>query len=180
MMVPDRNIVKKIQNYDPKLFVKWDNRRERFELWRNREENKGGGEVLVTPILKSIYDDDDPLEFCPLDERILFWIYLADSWRFRSSRDYAMEQDRRFKEFEAKLFKKSTSDYNHLAKEIWHGMNNKFVDKKASVNRSSKGRYPEFGKKTATKFLRPDRVTGKRTMQRTRPNAKTFNYQGDK
>jgi hypothetical protein len=51
MLTPDRVIVRKLKQYDPNLFVQWNNEKNFFELWMKRPWHRGGGAVLITPSL---------------------------------------------------------------------------------------------------------------------------------
>lgn len=165
-MTPDRNIVKKIQNYDKDLFVKWNNKNEWFELWRKQTV----GECLITPITWSIYDSHAPRIFCPLDERILAWIYWSDSWKLDSVRNHLLEQDRRMQMEFVERAKRQRREYRDMARDIWNIKNARAV----TTYKKKNSRYPSFNsKKVVNKWVRPDikSSTTKRTFLRSGQNA---------
>ena len=92
-MAPERRIVNALKRYDKNLSVRWNNKGGYFEVWVKRKECRGGGEVLVTPVTRSIYEDKAPKEFTELDERILWWIYEADSYKGDGPKRYLLEMD---------------------------------------------------------------------------------------
>jgi len=166
MMTPDRNIVKKIKNYDKDLFVKWNNKDQWFELWRK----KTVGEDLITPIVYSIYDSSLPMVYCDLDERILAWIYWSDSWRLDNVRDHLLENDRRMDMKFIEDRKKQRSEFRDMAKDIWNIKNARSV----TTYKKKNSKYPKFNsKKVVNKWVRPDSVarTSNRLYARTGENA---------
>ena len=166
MMTPDRNIVKMIKNYDKDLFVKWNNKNEWFELWRKQTV----GESLITPIVWSIYNSQWPMIFCPLDERILAWIYWSDSWRLDSVRDHLLENDRRMDMEFVQQRKKQRQEFRDMAKDIWNIKNARAV----TTYKRKNSKYPSFNsKKVTNKWVAPDRqaTTSKRLFARTGANA---------
>lgn len=74
---PCSAIVKKLKAYDPKLFVKWNNRDHVFEIWRRMP----WGNRIITPVVTNIYDGLGGQDYCPLDHRIVEWIIKADYQR---------------------------------------------------------------------------------------------------
>jgi hypothetical protein len=170
-MTPDRNMVNKIQLYDKDLFIKWNNKRQFFELWRKQAV----GSVLITPITQSIYEEGGKIEFAPLDERILWWIYEADSWAHGGPKLHSLKGDQRWQKFQRDRRKKQVEDYKHMGKEAWHRLNNKFV----STYKKKNSRYPSFNsKRVVNKWVRPNVKSGtnSRVMYRTTGNAKAFDY----
>lgn len=171
MMTPDRNMVQKIQNYDRDLFVKWNNRDHYFEVWRKCVI----GEQLITPVTESIYKERGKLTFMPLDERILWWLYAADSWGNGGPKLHALKQDKRWKEFEANRKKALYGTFKDRAKDMWRGINNFYFTKTKKKNK----RYPSFNSNVIkNRWVKPDckaRTSG-RLYARTKSNALAYNY----
>src|SRR3990167_6966491 len=84
-MVPDRKIVNLVRAYDPNLLIRWNATKNWFELWMKRP--LCSEQVLITPITKSIYEEHAPREFVALDERLLWWVYWADSHQFGGTKN---------------------------------------------------------------------------------------------
>lgn len=172
-MTPDRRMVEKIQDYDKDLFVKWNNRRGFFELWRKQTV----GSVLITPITESIYNGGE-IRFTPLDERILTWLFKADSWKHGGAREHAMKQSAAWKHVDKHQYQKTCEDFKDRAKDLWCHVNNKYVTNQKG-NIEKRGRYPSFkNAKTVEKWVRPDsgaRTSG-RLFARTNANAKKLDY----
>ena len=174
MYRPDRVILRKIQEYDKHLFVEWNSRRQYFEIWRHMVH----GRRLITPIVRSLYDSGAPMDFAPLDERVLWWLYEADGWNKKESfakRD--LDSDRRFAEFQRKQDASRRDNIRHFGRDMWQSLNQRFVTTHASKNT---GR-PNFNKADAySQWVRPDvkTSTGGRLYQRSAANAKLYGYRG--
>jgi len=169
MYTPDRNIVRKIQNYDKDLFVVWNNRRRFFELRRKRPF----GDQLITPITQSIYNASAPITFTRLDERILWWLYHADGARQGNIRLEMMKRDSRWKQMEKDRFVKASREYRDFAKDAFSIYSTGKYKKNQAINRSSKNRYPTFSNYKKERFVAPD-VGGqsRRLASRSRVNAR--------
>src|SRR3990167_11171414 len=174
LYTPPRNIVEELQNYDRELYVIWNNKNHYFELWRK----KAVGQVLITPITKSIYDNAEPREYTDVDQRIVWWVWASDSWRWGGPRASALEQDKRWIEFQNKQLEGKMKDYRDKAKDLWTLCNNNYVTKYKKVNKSSKNRYPSFNNaKPKTKWVRPDvQSINPRLFSRSKANAKKYNF----
>lgn len=172
----DQGILRDVQAYDKDLFIKWNNKKHFFELWRKRVV----GSDRITPITRSIYDPDLPDEFVELDQRLLWWIYEADSWKHGGPKEHAHKRDRRFLEIQEKMDRARFQDFKDRAKEMWNLVNNRYVTKYASTNRGASGLYPKFGKKTKSTWQKPDVQSNfnKRLFSRSKENAKAFNWTG--
>ena len=171
MYKPDHVIVRKIKEYDPHLFVTWNDRKQYFEIWRSMV----WGRRLITPVTQSIYDPKAPIKFTPLDERILWWLYDADSWRAGKITDHSLEADRRWKEWLRKSDEKKWRERYDLAKDIWAGANSFFATKHASKN----SKTPKFNSaKKQQNWIRPDSQsrTASRAFARTASNARAYGY----
>src|SRR3990167_9395248 len=152
-MAPEAVIVQALQSYDNKLYVLWNNAKKYFEIWRKCEKQN----FLITPVTRSIYDPDLPKEFTALDQRILWWLFAADSWRDKSIKEHAYLRDVKYLEFEAGLRKKAKADLRDRAKDLWRIMNNRYMAEYDTQNRSSVGKYPLFNNnKPKTKWIPPD------------------------
>ena len=187
---PNRAIVDKIQQYDPLLFVRWNNKEKWFEIWRKykaKEIYKINGDTytfsvekpkMITTVTDSIYDGESVRSFCELDERILWWLYEADSWKGDQAKKH-LEGDKRWQEFQANIHKKNRSMFRDLAKDTWCAANN-FYTNNRKVTKKSLPKFENYKKKQ--EWVRPDsqsRAYG-RTMARTSGNAKKYNYQANK
>lgn len=174
-MIPDRRIVKALKRYDPKLSVKWNEKGKYFEVWGKRPDERGGGDVLITPVTLSIYELGKPKQYVPLDERILWWIYEADSYRGNGPKEFLLQMDTRWREWKERLVKNRWDDNLHRAKELWNVMNNRFY----SNNEPAKGKYPKFNNyKKVQRSVMPDvrASTSQRVFYRSSQNARRFNY----
>lgn len=176
-MTPDNSVVRDIQRYDKDLFIKWNNRKEIFELWRHRAV----GSTRITPVVRSIYYDTEDMGFCPVDQRLMWWIYEADTWRHKSAREYAYKMDSRFLEMEKLKEKKRALEYRDRAKDMWCDLNNNYVTRYDSVNASALGKYPKFGNtktKSGGNWIKPD-VQSKfspRLFSRSTENALKYDW----
>jgi hypothetical protein len=173
MYTPDKSIVRQIQNYDPDLFVVWNNRSRYFELRRKRPV----GDQLITPITKSIYSSNGPITFTKLDERILWWIYNADGARQGNIRLEMMRRDKRWQQLEVDRRKKLGENFRDFAKDTYSIRAAGLYKKNKGVNRSSKNRYPSFSNyKKKSDWIAPDvqRSTSSRLMTRSGHNARRF------
>jgi len=183
LYTPDRNIVKKVKEYDPDLYIKWNNLKQRFELWRktcaaNLRLNQKIEDQLITPITQRIYDTDKPNKFVQLDERILWWIHAADSHRQGGGKMMWLDDDRRWQQWQSNLDKTHADNVYNRAKDMWRDINNFYYgDKKKNI----KGRYPKFNnalKKAQenAKFIKPDKqaLTSKRLFARSADNARAY------
>jgi hypothetical protein len=170
MMIPDRVIVRKIQEYDPYLYVEWNTKNQYFEVWRRCNT----GRRLITPITLSIYYFGAPKEYVQMDERIIWWLYSADSWRQGGSKKYALEQDRRWKEFEANRAKTQKQMYKDFAKDAYSLATANFVTQYKSKN--SKPKFDHH--KPVNTWLRPDAqsLANPRAFARSRQNALKYGF----
>jgi hypothetical protein len=173
MLTPDRAIVRKLKQYDPNLFIKWNNKFSFFELWMKRPYYRGGGSVLITPVTKSIYDIKAKKVFAELDERLLWWVYDADSHRSGGSKAHALQSDTRWKEIQKTMDIKRRQDFRDKAKDIWFGANAFYAS--SSTKKNGK---PKFQPKAESNFIRPDSRmnTSSRLFNRSKANALKYNY----
>lgn len=170
MYTPDRRIVQRIQIYDPLLFVEWNNHGQYFELWRK----KAVGKVLVTPITQSIYNNTKPKVFVELDERILFWIWSADSWRRGGARFAAQQDNEAWMRHQGQASKYFNSNCRAIASEVYRGINNFYATKQAKKNPK-----PTFkGHTKGFNWIAPDiksNLNG-RLFSRSKVNALKYDY----
>lgn len=171
MQIPDRAIVRKVKEYDPYLFIEWNNRDQWFELWRVMPH----GRRLVTPITRSIYNSKEPREFVPLDERLLWWLFDADSWRNGGSKQHALTADQRWREFHRTKDEKRFREYYDYAKDVWAGANAFYTTRHAKKNGKPK---LKAGSKRFTGWIRPDSqsLTSPRLFKRSTANAKAYGF----
>lgn len=175
---PDRWIVKKVKAYDPDLYLKWSKERECFELWRKRpwwEQDQ-----LITPITRSIYKMGAPKTFVELDDRLLWWIFQADSHRVDSSHEWAKEWDTRVKAFTAKQEEMRRRDHRDMAKDMYSIASKKYYAgcQSPTKNRSEVGLMPKFNQVKPSNWARPDKKlnTSSRLFTRSALGAKRFDF----
>jgi len=181
MLTPDSTIVKKVKEYDPDLYIVWNNKKQYFELWRSVKDtnvrlNQKLQDQLITPITQSIYNTDLPKTFVQLDERILYWIFSADSHKQGGSKMMWLQDDLRWQEFNKKAKVKAWEKSYDKAKDLYCDINNFYTgDVKVKRGRAKFENYKE-----KKKFLRPDSVsnTSSRVFARSTQNAKLYNYKG--
>jgi hypothetical protein len=170
LYIPDRVIVRKLKEYDPYLTILWNSRKQWFEVWREMPH----GRRLITPVTQSIYDAKAPIEYCQLDERLLWWLYDADSWRSQSSKKHAFERDQRWKEFQ---IKKADAFRRHIydaGKDFWQAANSFYATKHAPKNDKPKFNHA----KAYGKWVRPNStsLTAPRVVSRTGANARAYGF----
>lgn len=165
MMIPDRNIVRKIKEYDPYLFVLWNNKRQWFEVWREMP----WGRRLITPVTQSIYDVKAPIKYVTLDERIVWWLYWGDSVRWGNKKQHLLEQDKRFLNTFKNAARKRKLNLRDFAKDVYHATTNFYATKHASKDPHKGFRAV----KSNPKQLRPDIGNG-RVYKRSRANALAY------
>lgn len=160
MLTPPKAILTQIKNYDRELFIKWNNVVDYFEVWRKMP----WGDRLITPVVSNIYDPghgDD--RFCPLDQRIVAWLYSADSQRKDLHRNWRWMLDRRFKKIDASNRQKSRRLFRDIAAEQYNSIHDEII-----------GLTPEGQDKND--WLSPDvsGISKSRILQRSSKNAKEF------
>ena len=130
-MAPDRVIVRELKDHDPDLYVKWNRVKCFYEVWRKRLFKE---DLLVTPVVHSIYNPSAPRVFAPFDERILWWIQDADTW-YHGKKETLLKFDSRWIDWHRKRRKNRRDDIIHRAKEMWTGLNNRYATQHASKNK---------------------------------------------
>lgn len=168
-MIPDRVIVKKIKAYDKNLFIKWNGERGFFELWMKRPYREP---IRLEPITQRLYDSSKELEYVPLDERLLWWVYTSDAHRV-GPKQHALSIDKRFLEFQKSLDKSQYENFKDRAKDIWQSANSFYMTKDKAKN--GKPKFENYEKK---KWIAPDSQmrTSPRLFTRSRMNALQYNY----
>ena len=68
---PDPLFVKKLQAYDDKLFVRWNAKFRRFEIWRHAKAGPSDHAIHILPV-----------KFPKLDDRVLNKLKERDLWRY--------------------------------------------------------------------------------------------------
>jgi hypothetical protein len=172
MHIPDRVIVRKLREYDPHLFVEWNAQKQWFEVWRQMPH----GRRLITPVTQSIYDPALPRSFVQLDERLLWWLVDADSWRHGGAKKHALEGDKRWQEWNRKLDRQRYELYRDLGKDAYRSITNFYSKKYETKN-------PKHPKITSTakpknNWIRPDSrsLTSPRLYSRSGANAKAYGF----
>lgn len=171
MYTPDRVIVRKLREYDPHLFVSWNNKSGYFEVWRHMPH----GRRLITPVTQSIYEHKAPKGFVDLDERILWWLAEADSWRYGGHKKFAHTADKRWQEFQKQSDVKRFRDNRDWAKDVYSGANAFYTTKHSARNTKATA----VTKKTPERqFIRPDlqSKTSPRLFTRSAQNALRYNF----
>lgn len=169
MYKPDRSILERVQSYDKDLYLKWNDRKCWWELWRKADFKP---HQLITPITKSIYEQGHPRSFCQLDERVLWWIYASDSWRH--GKDMGIESDRRWHEFNKKLDKVRYDNFYNAGKDMYSDWT-RFT----MTRYQKKNGPPRFSNhKREQKWVKPDSqaLTSPRLFARTKKNALQYDF----
>lgn len=165
---PD-NMVRKLRAYDPGLSLTWSDRNEWWEVWYTDPQGKT---YLVTPIVETIYVADGKKRTTSLDERIIAWLYSADTWLYNSSEEAV---DRLFnselkKEYEK--YKKKRAALKDAAKDTYNSLANFYLNKGQKKN--PKHINPFNKQKEFGKWVRPDIqfATSRRLFGRSKKNAR--------
>jgi hypothetical protein len=171
MYIPDRVIVRKIREYDRHLFVEWNAKSQFFEVWRHMP----WGRRLITPVTRSIYEPGAKRVYTPLDERILIWLFGADSYRSGGSRKHAETADQKWIELEQQKDRKRFEFYRDMAKDTYNSLTGFYTTRHASKN---SGR-PTFRNAKRANWSRPDiqSRTSNRVFRRSSANALKYNFQ---
>lgn len=161
MLTPPKNIVRQIKEYDKYLFVKWNNVDCYFEIWRTMP----WGDRLITPVVSNIYNPGhgDMHHYCPLDQRIVAWLYSADSQRKDLNKMWKWNRDKRFKEINRAEKTKNIRMFRDMAAEQY-----------ASVHDELLGLNPALAPKDD--WIKPDvgGMSKSRVSKRSAKNAKEY------
>lgn len=122
-MKPNKTVVSKLMAYDKNISVKWNNECHYWEIWYKRPS----GRKLITPIVESIYvDGGSAYKFMPLDNRIVDWMYSADTWRH--SKKWRWLSKKRYYERKQRDKEKFLNLCQNIAKDQWTLLNNELIN----------------------------------------------------
>lgn len=77
---PDKLILKKIKDYDPRLFVEWDDSKNLWMMKRNASDGS---------VQHCFYIQNEDGSFRPLDNRVMKELYECDIWKhFKNGSEY--------------------------------------------------------------------------------------------
>ena len=124
MLKPNDVIVRKIKAYDPKLYVLWNNKAKCFEIWRRMP----WGPRLITPIVGAIYNNHGGQDFCPLDDRIIHWLYSSDTQRKGLERNWRWLDAKRFMDQQRKKKQISERTFRYIAADNYALLNSDFTN----------------------------------------------------
>jgi len=122
-MKPNIAVVNELKAYCNNLFIQWNNEVSNWEVWITMP----WGNRLVTPVINSIYDLQADNGFCPLDRRIVKWVYDADSQRKTLKRGWKWIAKNLYKEGFDKRREERYKNYKNYAKENWSLVNREFL-----------------------------------------------------
>lgn len=163
MLNAPKSILRQIKEYDKELFIKWNNEVHYFEVWRRMH----WGDKLITPVVSNIYTPGygGELVFCPLDQRIVAWLYSADSQRKDLSKNWKWIKDKRFAEINLVNKRKSKRLYRDIAAEQY-----------ACIHDELLGLCPEMSESKDSDWLKPDSAgaSKSRVHKRSAKNAKEY------
>lgn len=176
MYTPDPVILRKIREYDSHLFVEWNNQKSYFEIWRHMSH----GRKLITPVTYSIYDPDGKIAFCPLDERILWWLYEADGYRRPNVKQWLDSMDDRHAEFIRKTRSAWKRRNLELGYDSYRDLTNFYTTRHASKNGKPKFENHKTKAYAGERWIAPDvsARSSSRLFSRSRQNALRFGYRG--
>jgi hypothetical protein len=170
-MIPDHVMVKRIKSYDPQLFVKWNPKPNchYWEIWRQCAV----GNRLITPVTQSIYDEHAKIEYAPLDNRILWWLSEADTWK-KKDRSWVQESNREYVECVKKMKEAQRRDYNAFAREAFNATHNFYAHK--AVPKKQDKAFNQHNQHTG--WIRPDvkSQVSDRMFYRSKENALQYGY----
>jgi len=168
---PDRRIVKKLKNYDRNLYIRWNATQEWFELWEKRPWGPG---VLVTTVTRNLFEPA-PMEYCDLDERLLWWVYWADTHRHGGRKGLLANFDKRMGEMFAYFDRDTRQTHRDIAKDIWSAHAGFYLA--PNVKKNSK---PKFNNFKPQRWVMPDVQSrnSQRIFYRSKNNALRFNWKG--
>lgn len=180
MYKPDRAIVKKVREYDPDLYIKW-NDNGYFEL---RRKALFKADQLITPITREVYGLprlESGERFVPLDDRIITWIYYADSHKHGGAQKHVRGAENSYLEETRRTFRKAKEEFRDRAKDAYNLLNNKYVT--PTYTKKTRPTFSNWKDKVDAKpMIKPDvrSKTSKRIFKRSKANALAYNYQRKK
>lgn len=117
MVKPNKVIVKALQIYDKNLFVKWNNERKWFEVWRTCRD----GDFMITPVVEVCYNlRGDAYKAEPLDMRLLQYMYNSDGQRKGFNRRWIWNSRSILKEKKAWEKKQRFNNLKNAAKDYYN------------------------------------------------------------
>lgn len=155
MLKPNPVVLKELKAYSKDLSILWNNGNKWWEIWVNMP----WGNRLITPIVKSIYEDGAEMKYAPLDLRIMGWLYSADSQRKSLKKRWKWLAKQKFLDVQDKRSHRSYRDYVNIAKDSYNLVNNEMISR---ISDSSD-------------FLRPDvEIKKNKIFYRSKKNAKKY------
>jgi hypothetical protein len=122
-MKPNKIITKQIMAYNKKLYVKWNCEDKYFEVWYKRLK----GDVLITPIVESIYNDRGScFKYEKLDRRIIDWLYSSDS--FKHTKKWKWIGRKRYDDRKYRDSVKRRNMFENIAKDNYNLTNSEFIN----------------------------------------------------
>lgn len=120
-MYLNKRLLEAMRRYDRRLYMKWNNVDHYWEVWIKMP----WGDRLVTPIVETIYGGTD-MTFVPPDNRIMHWLYGADSlrkdlplsWRFRKDHTIKLREKRKWDKYKVQYKNFCLDNYNILNSEL--------------------------------------------------------------
>jgi len=149
MIAVDKVVLREMKKYDDKLFIKWNNEHYHFEVWRKML----WGDRIITPVINSIYEGRDN-SFCPLDSRLLAWLFSADSQRRGLNKNWKWRTDKRFKEIALKTKTRTQSLYKDIAKDNYSLVNAEMLGMHAASPEISDWVKPDIQNRSGRTMLR--------------------------
>jgi len=118
----NERVINSIKAYDDRLYVTWNNGNSLWEVWRKMP----WGDRIITPITHNIYDPGAGKRFAPLDHRIVYWLYSADtqkkdlhlSWKYRAKRNFLNTDKSGKAKYKRKLLNSAKDNYYILNNEM--------------------------------------------------------------
>jgi hypothetical protein len=156
MLSINQTVLNEIKRYDPLLTIQWNNLDQYFEVWRKMP----WGDRLITPIVSNIYNIGTGFRFCPVDRRIVEWLYFADTQRNNLPKKWKWLKNKNYREMIDNRNKKTRKLFENIARDNYNLLNNENINPMT----------------WADDYVRPDaqsKVT-KRTMMRTKENARKY------
>lgn len=159
LITPNKVILKELKQYDNKLFIKWNNEKSYFEVWRRML----WGDKIITPVVSNIYNPGKgDNKFCPLDRRLIVWLHSADTQRKGLNKNWKWAADRRFKDVDGIARSKIIRQFRDIAAEQYGILNKDMITAVSDGSESD--------------WLKPDvaGVSRSKVSKRSAENAKEY------
>ena len=129
---------------------------------------------LITPVTKSIYEPGAKKVFAQLDDRLLWWVWSADSHKHGMENIHRMLSDSRFKELDEQWSRQRRMLSRDMAKDIWFQQNSFYA--KSSTKKNGKPKFES--NKPVQNWIMPDVKSNlsRRIFYRSAANARAYNY----